>query len=112
MNFCPWYPLALVHAHTPPAPGVFQVRIPRGLIDYPGGKSAMIHYDRADDLHRAAQLFAQAHPGTDWLCRHSVAMSAREQHLGLEAAFALLMEGFVRRFGARPRLPDAGAGPL
>lgn len=86
-------------------PGVFQVRVARGLIDYPRGKSAMIHYDLARDLRAAVRAFGAAHPDVDWLCRHAVELSARERQLGLESAFALLVDGFAQRFGARPRLP-------
>lgn len=110
MSFCPWYPLARACEHAPPVPGVFQVRIPHGLIDYPAGKSAMIHYGRGQDLREAVSGFARAHPGTDWLCRHSVEMSARERHLGLEAAFDALVDGFLRRFGARPQVPGPPSG--
>lgn len=89
-------------------PGIFQVRIARGLIDYPRGKSAMIHYGWARDLRAAVRDFAAAHPGVDWLCRHAVELSARERELGLEGAFALLVDGFAQRFGTPPRLSDAG----
>lgn len=86
-------------------PGVFQVRVRRGLEDYPAGKSAMIHYGWSMDMRAAVSAFAAAHPDADWLCRHAVDMTPRERHMGLEAAFAALMDGFVRRFGERPRLP-------
>jgi hypothetical protein len=107
VNFCPWYALADAGAHTPCTPGVFQVRMARGLLDYPRGKSAMIHYGCAQDVRAAAQAFAAAHPGVDWLCRHAVALTARELALGLDGAFEVLLGSFVQRFGTPPRLPDS-----
>jgi hypothetical protein len=109
VNFCPWYALADAGAHAPSTPGVFQVRIARGLLDYPRGKSAMIHYGLGQDVRAAAQAFAAAHPGVDWLCRHAEELTARERALGLEAAFEAAFEAlvgsFVQRFGTPPRLP-------
>lgn len=105
MNFCPWYPLVEAEAYAPVTPGVFQVRIVHGLIDYPRGKSAMIHYGQGQDVRAAASAFAAAHPGVDWLCRHAVELTAREHALGLDGAFAMLVGTFAQRFGTPPRLP-------
>lgn len=105
MNFCPWYALADAGAHAPSTPGVFQVRITQGLLDYPRGKSAMIHYGWGQDVRAAAQGFAAVHPGVDWLCRHAEELTARERALGLEGAFEVLVSSFVQRFGTPPRLP-------
>lgn len=111
MNFCPWYALADAGEHAPATPGVFQVRLGHGLLDYPRGKSAMVHYARAEDVRAAAQAFAAAHPGVDWLCRHAVELTARERVLGLDGAFEALLGSFVQRFGTPPRLPAAGDAP-
>lgn len=101
MNFCPWYALAEAGSHAPPAPGVFQVRLARGLLDYPRGKSAMIHYGWGQDVRAAACAFAAAHPDVDWLCRHALPPPGRV----LEAELEALAGSFARRFGTRPRLP-------
>jgi hypothetical protein len=102
VNFCPWYPLRGAGAHAPAGPGVFQVRVARGLLAYPRGKSAMIHYGWGQDVRAAAEAFAAAYPGVDWLCRHAVGVD------GVEAAFGVLVGMFVQRFGAAPRLPGPG----
>ena len=100
-DFCRWYPLAEAAAHAPPAPGVLQLRVAHGtLLDYPGGKSAMIHYAAADDLRAAATALAAAHAGTGWLCRHTDGEVADPG-----ATLAALMDMFTRRFGTPPRWP-------
>ena len=103
MRFVPWYPLTEAAAHTPRGPGLFQIRIADGLVDYPTGKSAMIHYGAASDLHRAVSEFATGHAGKNWLCRHSEAIpdeGDRPQRL-----LASLLLQFERRFGSPPMLP-------
>jgi len=104
MRFCPWYPLADGAAHAPPTPGVFQIRIPSGLIDYPTGKSAMIHYQAAADVRAAVAAFAAAHPGAGWLCRHTIEMTAREVD-DVEALCDKLVHDFRARFGRAPTVP-------
>ena len=56
----------------PPSEGVLQLRVARGLLDYPRGKSAMVHYAHAADLRAAARALAAAHAGDDLLCRHLI----------------------------------------
>jgi hypothetical protein len=110
MRFCPWYPLADGGAHAPASPGMFQVRIAQGLLDYPGGKSAMVHYETADDLRASIVAFATPHVGTGWLCRHTIEMSA-EPAEDAQALYARLVADFRARFGSAPRLPnEAGRG--
>jgi hypothetical protein len=104
MRFCPWYPLSAAAANAPPSPGVFQVRVAAGLLDYPRGKSAMIHYERADDLCAATAAFAASHPGVDWLCRHTIEMSPRDVE-DVEALYAKVLGDFLARFGSAPRMP-------
>lgn len=104
MKFGRWYPLADAAQLAPGAPGVFQVRIAEGLIDYPRGKSAMIHYAAADDVRAAATAFAAAHPGAPWWCRHTVEPEA----LAATTAVALaerLVRDFTTRFGQAPAVP-------
>jgi hypothetical protein len=99
MRFCPWYPLADADRHAPASGGVFQVRIPDGLLDYPTGKSAMIHYEAAGDLRAAIATFRAAHPvGVGWLCRHTSEDGSVELH-------ARLLRDFTSRFGTPPRVP-------
>lgn len=104
MRFVPWYPLSEAEAHAPRAPGVFQVRVAAGLVEYPTGKSAMIRYGAADDVRGAVAALAAAHPGAPWLCRHAVELTPREA-ADPEAALAVLLDRFRRRFGAAPTLP-------
>jgi hypothetical protein len=101
MRFCAWYPLDDAGRHAPPAPGVFQVRVPQeaGLLRYPTGQSAMIHYQLADDVHAAAVRFAEEHAGRGWLCRHTIEMTERDD---LPVFHARLVRDFATRFGAEP----------
>ena len=105
MRFCPWYPLAEAGAQAPASAGVFQVRVADGLVDYPSGKSAMIHYEAATDLRAATAAFGAAWPDRPWLCRHTIEMTP-EETAGADAFFAKLLREFVARFGAAPRLPS------
>lgn len=109
MRFGRWYPLAEAATCAPHAPGVFQVRIAGGLLDYPRGKSAMVSYQAADDVAAAAAALAagpQAHrAGGELLCRHAEELSERER-ADPDAAVATLVEQFRRRFGAPPSFPE------
>jgi hypothetical protein len=105
MKFGSWYPLADVARNAPEAPGVFQVRVAEGLVDYPRGKSAMIHYEAALDVRAAAAEFAAHYPGAPWWCRHTIEPEA----LAPEEAAALaerLLRDFTTRFGRRPMIPS------
>lgn len=105
MKFGSWYPLADAVAHAPPAPGVLQVRVAEGLIDYPRGKSAMIHYEAALDVRAAAATLAGAHPGAPWWCRHTIepaSLAPADAH----ALAARLLRDFTVRFGSPPVLPS------
>ena len=98
MSFGRWYPLGEAAAHAPAGPGVLQMRLARGLIDYPTGKSAMLHYELADDV-RAAALRYPSRPGL--LCRHTIEMTADDEH-GLGGFHDRLVRDFRARFGALP----------
>jgi hypothetical protein len=104
MRFGPWYPLVEADRHAPATGGVFQVRIPDGLLDYPSGKSAMVHYEAAADLRAAIAAFRAAHPGATWLCRHTIEMTAADVAAAPDF-HARLLRDFTARFGAGPRLP-------
>lgn len=96
MNFGPWSPL---HAASLPAgPGVLQVRREHGLVVYPRGKSAMVHYAAAADLQAAARALAAANPEAAWLVRCN-----RDPVADPRAAVERLIAEFGERFGAPPR---------
>lgn len=103
MRFCPWYPLAEAGRHAPAERGVLQVRVAAGLLRYPTGQSAMLHYELADDLRAAAARFAAAHPAQDWLCRHTIELSD-DDIAGLDVFHARLLRDFRARFGAEPEV--------
>jgi len=104
VKFGRWYPLADAARLAPGGPGVFQVRVAEGLVDYPRGKSAMVHYEAAGDVRAAAAPFAAAHPGQPWWCRHTTEpeiLAAPEA----AALVARLVRDFEVRFGREPSLP-------
>jgi hypothetical protein len=100
ISFGRWYPLGDAAAHAPSAPGVLQLRVADGLLDYPWGKSAMVHYAAAADLRAAATALAAAHPGAGWLCRHTDGAVADPAALAAD-----LVRRFTDRFGAPPSWP-------
>ena len=100
MRFGPWYPLAEAGDHTPPAENVVQVRLARGLLDYPRGKSAMVWYTHALDVRAEALALGRQRAGEDLVCRHLIEIDAGAD---LGTFCAKLREDFVRRFGTRPR---------
>lgn len=99
MRFGPWHPLLAAADRLPPQGGVLQVRLERGLVSYPRGKSAMISYVGAGDVRQLAARLAGAHPGEPWLCRAS--LGACPDPL---AAAARLLAEFEERFGSCPIL--------
>ncbi len=105
MKFGRWYPLAEVALHAPAGPGVFQIRVADGLLDYPRGKSAMLHYQAAPDLRAAAAGFAREHAGRGWLCRHTIEMSAADAATP-DAIADKLVRDFTNRFGRTPTVPS------
>lgn len=104
MRFCPWYPLVDAATHAPGAEGVLQLRLVTGLLDYPTGKSAMVHYEHATNVRASATRLAAAHPQLALLCRHLEIEG--EERVDLAAFHAKVREEFVRRFGAPPMMPD------
>ncbi len=100
MRFCPWYPLADAAAHAPAAEGVLQLRVADGLLDYPRGKSAMVHYEHALDVRATATALAREHTDRTLWCRH-LEIDAGEA-VDLAAFHAKVRDEFVRRFGSPP----------
>jgi len=79
-----------------------------GLLDYPRGKSAMVHYGHARDVRAAAAAWAAAQGADGLLCRHLIEVDAATE---LAAMYAKLSDDFVRRFGTSPQLLSAPARP-
>jgi hypothetical protein len=98
VRFGPWYPVESAGDRSPAAEGVLQLRLARGLVDYPTGKSAMVAYRHAPDVRAAAQELARTCPG-ELLCRHLIEFPAATD---LAAFCVKLREDFVRRFGRAP----------
>jgi hypothetical protein len=99
MRFGPWYPLADARDLAPAAEGVLQLRLASGLLDYPRGKSAMVHYAHAGDVRGAAAAWAAVHGADGIVCRHLI----EDDGAAPAALYARLIDEFVRRFGAPPR---------
>lgn len=99
-SFGRWYPLAVAAEHAPARPGVLQLRVATGLVDYPRGKSAMVHYAAAADLRAAAVALAAAHADVDWWCRHTDGPVDDPP-----ALLATLLRLFTDRFGRPPTPP-------
>lgn len=90
---------------APALQGMVQVKIARGLVEYPRGKSAMVRYAACSDLRA-------------WLCAQRAGLFERAAAVGLEgplsfrvcitldpeALDATLGGQFIARFGRRPRL--------
>ncbi len=103
MQFCPWYPLADAARHAPVGEGVLQLRLAAGLVDYPRGKSAMVHYEHAADTRTVAIALATRFAGHDLLCRNLEI--AADGAVDFEAIHGKVLGDFVRRFGTAPKLP-------
>lgn len=109
MRFGPWYPLADARDHTPGAEGVLQLRLAAGLLDYPRGKSAMVHYAHAADLRSAALAWAASYGSDGIVCRHLIEAPTTTD---LAAFCAKLSDDFMRRFGSSPqRAPRPARSP-
>jgi hypothetical protein len=105
MRFCPWYALDVAEIHAPASRGELQLRVSEGLLDYPTGKSAMVHYELADDVRAAAgRLAARPSPRPLW-CRHTVELTA-DDAAALAAFHDRLLREFHARFGQAPRWPS------
>ena len=94
MRFCPWYSLADAVRMAPVGPAVLQLRLADGLVDYPRGKSAMVHYDADEELSRALDRLRQLALGALWV-RFATVENPRER-------LQRLLREFEDRFGAAP----------
>lgn len=106
MAFGRWHPLDEAAEHAPAGPGVYQVRLAEGLISYPTGRSAMVHYGAASDVKAALEELARAHAGREWLCRFVDQGSAPGSAAAADVMLAELVAAFRRRFGAPPGFPE------
>lgn len=102
MRFGPWYPLSEAGDLAPATEGVLQLRLASGLLDYPRGKSAMVHYAHAQDVRAAALTWAAVHGADGIVCRHLIEADGAT---AAAALYARVVDDFVRRFGAPPELP-------
>lgn len=102
MRFTRWYPLTEAADNAPATPGVLQVRLATGLIDYPRGKSAMVHYAVADDVRDAALRLASEQLGPALWCRH---LDPEGCAVDYAAEHARLVREFENRFGSPPSIP-------
>jgi hypothetical protein len=103
-DFVHWYPLREAGEHAPAGRGVYQIRIPSGLLEYPSGKSAMVHYGSAENLREELAELALAHDQLDFLCRHQ---SSEQPAVLLE----FVLTQFERRFGVAPNWPSTHDTP-
>jgi hypothetical protein len=110
VKFGSWYPLSDAAQCAPASPGVFQVRVAEGLVEYPRGKSAMIHYEAALDVRAAAAGFAATHRGAPWWCRHTIEPDSLLP-VEAEALAARLLRDFTVRFGTPPAIPPSSSVP-
>lgn len=102
LRFDRCHPLAAAAQNMADRPGVFQLRLAEGLVDYPRGRSAMVGYGAAASLRRAVAAVASARVGAPWLCR-----CTRDPVDDPPAALARLVADFRERFGEAPRPPRA-----
>jgi hypothetical protein len=117
VRFCAWYPLANAGQQAPAGEGILQIRLASGLVDYPRGKSAMVHYEHAPDVRAAALAFGAASArakggvvdGARWggelLGRHLIERDAAGEDRAWPTIYAKVLGEFVRRFGSPPVMP-------
>ena len=102
MRFSDWYNLKEIAVHLPSKPGLFQIRIVNGLLNYPSGKSAMFYYGFADNLKRDVPPFLQnrlpilEQSGDALLIRSMPAQDARSR-------FQKYLDKFLLQFGSLPQ---------
>ena len=96
-TFVHWYSLAESH-EAPAEPGMFQIRVVSGLLDYPNGKSAMVYYGCGDDMNAEIARIAAERSAEHFLCRHQ---STEEPAVLLER----MRKRFRDRFGVLPTWP-------
>lgn len=79
---------------------MLQLRLASGLLDYPRGKSAMVHYGHVPDVRAAAIAWAAEHGAEGIVCRHLIEV---DDDSDFAATFARVSDEFLRRFGTPPR---------
>lgn len=58
-RYSDWLPLKDAVPSLPPEAGIFQVKLKRGLLKYPSGRSAMLYYGYAENLQEGGRHFRQ-----------------------------------------------------
>ena len=96
MKFGRWIPLA--EAVAPDGPGVLEARV-ESLIEYPRGKSAMVHYDGGDSLAAALDRLRAIATIPLWV-RFATVEKPQDQ-------LARLLRDFEDRFGEKPTVARA-----
>lgn len=81
-----------------------QVKLASGLVDYPRGKSAMVHYEHAHDVRAAALAFAERQRTRALLARHLIEVEVDGERVAWATIYAKVHDEFERRFGAPPQL--------
>ena len=97
--FCHWYPLSEAPRHLSGRRGMFQIRIKKGLLDYPSGKSAMVYYGAGDDMGQSL-ITLKIDSVEDYVCRHSESDDV-DPHSQLQE----YVQRFRTRFGRAPSWP-------
>lgn len=102
--FSHWLPLTTATPdEVPDAPGMVQIKLSSGLVDYPSGRSAMVVYRAGPSCRAVATTLYQELPWS------TLGLALRYRLTDApEALMARLHGRFVERFGAPPSLP----GPL
>ena len=104
MRFSAWYEADEIERRAPAGSGVFQVRAPT-LLDYPAGRSAMVHYGRGDELRSVMLAWAARHGRPGWRYRHAQELGSKTP----EQVLTQLERRFLARFGAPPTRPGGPA---
>src|SRR3990172_6338055 len=102
MKFCDWLSFNNIQTESPDQPGVFQVKIKKGLIDYPTGKSAMFYYGYTNNLNKGlAQFCTEILPvlniDSDLIVMRWLVVS------DTETQFKKYMDLFLTKFGSLPQ---------
>lgn len=117
-QFSSWFPLTEEGIErAPEGPAALHVRREEGLVDYPGGKSAMVYYTFAESDARSVlrdtferEIQTPGARGEGPLLFRYLEGDERAREIALERLFK-----FIRKFDESPRfneeMPDVSDGP-
>lgn len=102
-RFCDWVEMDDAVRKAPPLPGLFQIRVKRGLLTYPTGKTAMLSYGGHGNLRNGV---------AEWLEKSLPASNYSPSELWIRwipyPEFSSKLEAYLRdfqfRFGALPKI--------